>query len=85
MTALVDRPVRRSPLERWLFEYTFPLEARFADLAFARPVWADLVSGLLAHGTTTAVYFGTVPAVVGGGIDSVASHASSERPVNRKE
>jgi guanine deaminase len=48
------------PLERWLFEYTFPLEARFADLAFARPVWADLVDGLLAHGTTTAVYFGTV-------------------------
>ena len=48
------------PLERWLFEYTFPLEARFADLAFARPVWADLVGGLLAHGTTTAVYFATV-------------------------
>ena len=48
------------PLERWLFEYTFPLEARYADLAFARPVWADLVSGLLAHGTTTAVYFATV-------------------------
>jgi len=48
------------PLERWLFEYTFPLEARFADLSFARPVWADLVGGLLAHGTTTAVYFATV-------------------------
>jgi len=27
------------PLERWLFEYTFPLEARYADLVFARPVW----------------------------------------------
>jgi guanine deaminase len=48
------------PLERWLFEYTFPLEAQYADLAFARPVWADLVGGLLAHGTTTAVYFATV-------------------------
>ena len=48
------------PLERWLFEYTFPLEARFADLGFARPVWTDLVDGLLAHGTTTAVYFATV-------------------------
>ncbi len=48
------------PLEDWLFAYTFPLEARFADLAFARPVWADLVDGLLAHGTTTAVYYATV-------------------------
>lgn len=48
------------PLEEWLFAYTFPLEATYADLAFARPVWADLVGGLLAHGTTTAVYFATV-------------------------
>jgi guanine deaminase len=48
------------PLERWLFEHTFPLEARYADLSFARPVWADLVDGLLHHGTTTAVYFATV-------------------------
>ena len=47
------------PLERWLFEYTFPLEARYADPAFAAPVWADLVHGLLRHGTTTAVYFAT--------------------------
>lgn len=45
------------PLERWLFEHTFPLEARFSDLGFARPIWADVVAGLLAHGTTTAVYF----------------------------
>lgn len=48
------------PLERWLFEYTFPLEARYADVDFARTVWADLVATLLAHGTTTAVYFGTI-------------------------
>ncbi|HEX6868094.1 MAG TPA: amidohydrolase family protein, partial [Candidatus Limnocylindrales bacterium] len=41
-------------------EYTFPLEARFADPAFARPVWADLVDGLLRHGTTTASYFATI-------------------------
>ena len=45
------------PLEDWLFRYTFPLEARYADLDFARPVWADLVAGLLAHGTTTAVFY----------------------------
>ena len=38
------------PLEEWLMRHTFPLEARYADL----------VGSLLAHGTTTAVYFGTV-------------------------
>lgn len=48
------------PLERWLFEYTFPLEARYADPVFARRVWDDLVPSLLAHGTTTAVYYATV-------------------------
>ncbi|MET0910178.1 MAG: amidohydrolase family protein [Ilumatobacteraceae bacterium] len=47
------------PLEQWLFDHTFPLEARYADPAFAAPVWADLVSTLLQHGTTTAVYFAT--------------------------
>ena len=45
------------PLERWLFDYTFPLEARYADAAFAEAVWNDLVPSLLAMGTTTAVYF----------------------------
>ncbi len=48
------------PLEKWLFEYTFPLEARYADEAFADAVWPDLVATLLAHGSTTAVYYGTV-------------------------
>jgi guanine deaminase len=48
------------PLERWLFEYTFPLEARYADLAFADEVWRHMVPTLLAHGTTTAVYFASV-------------------------
>ena len=47
-------------LERWLFEYTFPLEARYADAQFAADVWAHMVPTLLAHGTTTAVYFATV-------------------------
>ena len=47
------------PLERWLFEYTFPLEASYTDAAFAGRVWTDLVVTLLRHGTTTAVYFGT--------------------------
>jgi guanine deaminase len=48
------------PLERWLFEYTFPLEARFAEVDFARGVWESMVPSLLAHGTTTAVYYGSV-------------------------
>lgn len=45
------------PLERWLFEHTFPLEARYADPVFAAAVWSDLVGSLLRHGTTTAAYF----------------------------
>ena len=45
------------PLERWLFDYTFPLEARYAEVEFATAVWDDLVPSLLALGTTTAVYF----------------------------
>lgn len=54
------------PLERWLFEYTFPLEARFADLGYATRVWDSMVPTLLAHGTTTAVYYGSLhePATV---------------------
>lgn len=48
------------PLDRWLFEYTFPLEARFSDESFARTVWQRMVPTLLGHGTTTAVYYSTV-------------------------
>lgn len=48
------------PLERWLFDYTFPLEARYADRDFAVAVWDDLVTTLLAHGTTTAVYHSSI-------------------------
>lgn len=54
------------PLEEWLFAYTFPLEARFADSGFAERVYAHLVSTLLANGTTTAMYYASthVPASV---------------------
>lgn len=48
------------PLYDWLHTYTFPLEAKFADLTFAETVYDDVVSTLLAHGTTTALYFATV-------------------------
>ncbi len=48
------------PLEIWLGKYTFPLEARYADLEFAREAYSTLVRDLLAGGTTTALYFATV-------------------------
>jgi guanine deaminase len=48
------------PLEEWLQAHTFPLEARYADTAYARAVYGDLVTALLANGTTTAVYFASL-------------------------
>ena len=48
------------PLEVWLGQYTFPLEAKYADLDFARERYEVLVDDLLADGTTTALYFATV-------------------------
>ncbi len=48
------------PLEVWLDEYTFPLEARFKDLDFAKEVYEDVVDITLKNGTTTGVYFATV-------------------------
>jgi guanine deaminase len=47
------------PLEVWLHRYTFPLEAKYADTAFASRVYRRLVDDLLANGTTTALYFAT--------------------------
>jgi len=48
------------PLEEWLQAHTFPLEARYADTAYAQSVYGSLVSALLANGTTTAVYFASL-------------------------
>lgn len=48
------------PLEKWLFKYTFPLEARYSDNAFAQQVWQSMVPKLLSQGTTTAVYFSSI-------------------------
>lgn len=48
------------PLYDWLNTYTFPLESKFSDLGFAKKVYQDVVSTLLANGTTTALYFATV-------------------------
>jgi guanine deaminase len=48
------------PLEKWLQVHTFPLEARFADVHYAQSVYESLVDGLLANGTTTALYFASI-------------------------
>jgi guanine deaminase len=48
------------PLEVWLHKYTFPLEARYQDVDFARRAYGLLVGDLIANGTTTALYFATV-------------------------
>lgn len=48
------------PLNVWLEECTFPLEAKYKDTAFAQVVYEDLVEQLLARGTTTVLYFATV-------------------------
>lgn len=48
------------PLHDWLNTYTFPLESKFSDEIFAEKVYSDLVSQLIANGTTTVLYFGTI-------------------------
>jgi guanine deaminase len=48
------------PLEDWLQTYTFPLEARYSDLDYAEAMYSSLVDGLLANGTTTAMYYATI-------------------------
>jgi guanine deaminase len=48
------------PLEEWLQACTFPLEARYGDTGYAQRVYESLVDALLANGTTTAVYFGSI-------------------------
>lgn len=47
------------PLETWLGEYTFPLEARFQDLKFADQVYRAVIKTTMRYGTTTAMYFAT--------------------------
>lgn len=47
------------PLHDWLATYTFPLESKFSDLDFCTQSLPDLVTTLLANGTTTALYFAT--------------------------
>ncbi|MED3573708.1 guanine deaminase [Cytobacillus praedii] len=48
------------PLYDWLNTYTFPLESKFSDIQFAKDIYEDVVTTLLANGTTTALYFATI-------------------------
>jgi guanine deaminase len=46
------------PLLDWLERSALPEEARLADVAYARDVASEFLSGLVAAGTTTALVFG---------------------------
>jgi len=43
----------------WLRRFTIPEEERLADHAYAQRIAHDFVQGLLSHGTTTALAFGS--------------------------
>ena len=48
------------PLMSWLSRYTFPAEERLKnDLPYAKTLYSSLLSTVVAHGTTTALYFAT--------------------------
>lgn len=48
------------PLLAWLEKYTFPCEARFADVTFARNAYEKSIRRHLKCGTTFASYFATI-------------------------
>ena len=50
------------PLLDWLNTYTFPVEARYADLDYARRVYRKLAADLIARGTTRVAMFSTLHA-----------------------
>ncbi|KII88295.1 hypothetical protein PLICRDRAFT_54137 [Plicaturopsis crispa FD-325 SS-3] len=49
-------------LLEWLEKCTFPLEAKFADLEFARTAYLSVVRRVIDSGTTTCCYYGTLHA-----------------------
>ncbi|MFI3313388.1 MAG: amidohydrolase family protein [Eubacteriales bacterium] len=48
------------PLLDWLDQYTFPLEARCADLDYARAIYGQLAKELIQNGTTQVVMFSSI-------------------------
>jgi len=47
-------------LLKWLERYTFPVEAKYADLRFAQEVYQKVIHRTLSNGTTTACYYATI-------------------------
>lgn len=47
-------------LPDWLAKHTFPLEARYADMDYARAVYDTFADDMIAHGTLHAAVFGTI-------------------------
>ena len=47
-------------LSDWLNHYTFPQEARFSDLSYARKCYDAFVDDLIRHGTFHANVFATI-------------------------
>lgn len=47
-------------LSDWLNDYTFPLEDRYQDEAFARKVYTAFVDDLIRHGTMHACIYATI-------------------------
>lgn len=48
------------PLIDWLYQYTFRIEERFADVNYARKVYPGFVEDLYNNGTLRSVIFGTI-------------------------
>jgi guanine deaminase len=46
----------------WLEKVTFPNEARFQDVEYARRIYSECVDGFLRQGITTASYYGSMHA-----------------------
>lgn len=47
-------------LSDWLNQYTFPQEARFADMDYARPIYDAFIDDMIKHGTFHACIFATI-------------------------
>lgn len=47
-------------LEDWLNTYTFPQEARYGDMEYARQVYGAFLKALIANGTFHACVYGTI-------------------------
>ncbi|KAF9069871.1 hypothetical protein BDP27DRAFT_1324738 [Rhodocollybia butyracea] len=50
----------RYELLEWLEKYTFPLEAQFADVEYAKKVYPEIVKRFIQCGTTTCCYYSTI-------------------------